>query len=193
VSTASSVGTTASNGVPAETGTTTTAVGSGTASTPQSSTSTVEAGVYVTTYCLTEKRFAEVANDLHRAIDSPSSSKRSKQVVEDALKRATGTGQRLVHDLKAAGTPDDKQGDAFARDALHSFEDLEAAFDKASREAKKLPSGDSAGFQKAVASLLFDLADATKKVGAALGRLDRYATPALDEAAKHDAVCLSLQ
>jgi hypothetical protein len=146
---------------------------------------------YVTSVCSAvgpfEKDLLARSNALNVAsLKSPAEGKQALQGFMSAVVTDT---DRAISQLKAAGTPNVKNGGAISAAIVSAFNQLKGALVQVQAQTNALPTSSAAAFKAAANSLGASVRTSLSSIGAGLNGLK---SPALEKAAKNTPACQKL-
>jgi hypothetical protein len=111
-----------------------------------------------------------------------------KKALQDFLNAIAADSDKAVGKLKAAGTPNVKNGKQVSTAIVGAFTQLKAALQQAANQAGNLPTTSAAAFQSGAKSLGSAVQSSMSGLGGSLSNLG----PELEAAAKKEPACTSL-
>lgn len=153
--------------------------------------STVSAGSYVKSICQTVGPFERNVQASSSALNLSSISNvtQGKQALQTFLASLVSDTDKAVNQLKAAGTPDVKNGKQISSAITGAFTQLRSAMSQAANSAKQLPTSSPQAFKTAADNLGTNIRTSMSGIGASISGLK---SPELETAAKKETACQSL-
>jgi hypothetical protein len=152
----------------------------------------VSAATYVKSICGAvgpfEKDVAARSSALSN-LSSLSNASQGKKALQGFLTALVSDTDQAVSKLKAAGTPNVKNGKQIAASLVKAFGQLKAAMQKAQSSAGSLPTSSADAFKSAAQGLGTSVQTSMSSIGSSLSTLK---SPELEKAAAKDPTCKSL-
>lgn len=156
-----------------------------------SSSSGVSPAAYVKSICSAIGPFEKDVQSRSSALNlsSLTSAAQGKSALHNFLNAVVSDTDAAVSKLKAAGTPNVKNGKAISTGIVSAFTQLRTALAGAASQASSLPTGSPAAFKTAAEKLGTDVRSSMSSIGASLGNLK---SADLEKAAAKEPACKSL-
>jgi hypothetical protein len=114
-----------------------------------------------------------------------------KTVLQGFLSRIASDSDKALNQLKAAGTPNVKNGKQISDTITNAFSQIDSAMKKASSQASSLPTDSPQAFKTAVQSLVNNVRSSMTTIGTSL-QGSTLKSPELESAAAKEPACKSL-
>jgi len=156
-----------------------------------SSSSGVSAGTYVKSVCQAVGPFEKDVQSRSSALDLSTikSPQEGKTALQGFLNAVAADTDKAVSQLKAAGSPDVKNGEKVSAAIVSAFTQLRGALGHAVTAAGNLPTSSATAFKTAAVSLGNTVRTSMSNIGSGLNGLS---SPELESAAKKEKACQSL-
>ncbi len=157
------------------------------------SSSTVSAQAYVKSLCQAigpfEKSFQATNAALNQNLTTIKSLTGAKAALQAFLDSTVSETNKVVSQLKAAGTPDVSNGKQISNGINGVFTQLQTALSQAQNSAKSVPTNSPQAFKASADNIEGQIRTSMSGVGSGLSGLN---SPQLDAAAKKEPACTSL-
>jgi hypothetical protein len=156
-----------------------------------SSSSSVSAGTYVKKVCQSVGPFEKdvQARSSSLNLETIKSAAQGKTALQGFLTAVSSDTDKAVSQLKAAGTPNVKNGKQISTAIVSAFTQLHTALGSAVSSANSLPTTSATAFKTAATSLGNTVRTSMSNIGSGLNGLS---SPDLESAAKKEPACTSL-
>lgn len=166
------------------------AVGAGAGGCGSSSSSRVTPAAYMHSVCSSFGPFAKDIATRSSALNlnAPKTAPLAKAALENLLQSVSADTEKVVTQLKAAGTPDVPNGAKVSNEVLMGFEKLDTMIKSTAAQASSLPTSSPAALKASASSLYTAVVNSFQ----GLASLSQLNTPALNKAAAKDPSCKSI-
>ena len=166
--------------------------GGGQTAAASSAPSTVSVEQWVGSVCTSvgnwQKKLQQ-APDLSNASDLDS----TKTAITDFLGSVVSATDTMIGEVKAAGVPDTKDGEAIASALTGALESVNQSFQKAQSDVEGLSTSDPSAFATGLSKVGEDLTTAGSKVGSTFDELaTKYPAADLSKAAQNEPACSAI-
>jgi hypothetical protein len=154
-----------------------------------SSSSGVSAGDYVKSVCQAVGPFEKDVQTRSQALSklgSGASAAQGKKALQDFLAAVVADTQAAINKLKAAGTPNVKNGKAIEAAIVSAFGALKVALSQANTSASALPTSSPEAFRTAATTLGATITTSMSGIGSSL---NNFKSAELEAAAKKEPAC----